>query len=407
MTSAEPSTPASPFLTPLPRPVCVAVLGSTGSIGKQALDIARRHPDKVRIVALAANASSETLIAQAREFAPAYVALADPNAAARVREALALDASMRLGATSPDVQAGPSAVEDLAAIPEADIVLNALVGAAGLRVTARALRAGKRLALANKESLVVGGELVTGLAAPGQLVPVDSEHSAIYQCLIGEPASDVAKIWLTASGGPFRGRTREQLAEVSAAQALAHPTWTMGPKITIDSATLMNKGLEVIEAHHLFEVDYDDIRVVVHPQSCVHSMVEFADGSVKAHLGVTDMRIPIQFAFSAPERWDAPVQPIDFTRSGSLDFDEPDLETFGCLALAFEAGRMGGTVPAVMNAANEIAVASFLAGEIGFLDIERTVRAVVEAHVAEPLRDFEQVEAVDAWARATARDMLF
>lgn len=387
------------------RPIRVAVLGCTGSIGTQTLDVARRHPDKVEIVALAANSNADAVAAQAREFRPAYIAMAQPAAAAQLRDSLAVAGSIA-GYTTPAVEAGPTAVEDLAAIGEADVVVNALVGAAGLRATARALKAGKRLALANKESLVVGGELITALAAPGQLIPVDSEHSAIYQCLVGESPQEVTKIWLTASGGPFRGWTRDELAQVTAAQALAHPTWTMGPKITIDSASLMNKGLEVIEAHHLFEVGYDDIRVVIHPQSCVHSMVEFADGSVKAHLGVTDMRIPIQYALSFPERWDAPVAPLDFTTLGALDFSAPDPETFGCLGLAFDAGRAGGTIPAVMNAANEVAVASFLGGECGFLDIERSVRTVVEEHEREELRDIEQIEAVDAWARSTARHVL-
>ena len=216
----------------------------------------------------------------------------------------------------------------------------------------------------------------------------------------------MTRIWLTASAGPFRGRTREQLATVTAEHALAHPTWTMGPKITIDSATLMNKGLEVIEAHHLFGVTVDQIRIVVHPQSCVHSMVEFADGSVKAHLGATDMRIPIQYAFSHPRRWEAPLPPVDFAALGRLDFAEPDIETFGCLRLALEAGRAGGTMPCVLNAANEVAVAAFLAGECGFLDIEATVEAVMAAHVREPLESVEQLEAVDAWARQTARHKL-
>jgi 1-deoxy-D-xylulose-5-phosphate reductoisomerase len=285
-------------------------------------------------------------------------------------------------------------------------VLNALVGAAGLRASIATLTADKTLALANKESLVVGGELVTSLAKPGQLIPVDSEHSAIFQCYLGEDARGATRIWLTASGGPFRGRTRRELATVTAADALAHPTWTMGPKITIDSSTLMNKGLEAIEAHHLFGVTLDQIRIVVHPQSCVHSMVEYADGSVKAHLGATDMRIPIQYAFSHPRRWDAPVPPVDFTKLGRLDFAEPDYETFGCLMLALEAGRAGGTMPAAMNAANEIAVAAFLAGECGFLDIERAVEVVMSCHIVEKLESLDQVEAVDTWARKAARTAL-
>jgi 1-deoxy-D-xylulose-5-phosphate reductoisomerase len=301
------------------------------------------------------------------------------------------------------VLTGSAAVVSLAEDPDADIVLNALVGAAGLRATIAALDAGKTLALANKESLVVGGELVTRLVKPGRLLPVDSEHSAIFQCYLGEDARDATRIWLTASGGPFRGWSRERLASVTAEQALAHPTWTMGPKITVDSATLMNKGLEVIEAHHLFGVEIDQVRVVVHPQSCVHSMVEFSDGSVKAHLGATDMRIPIQYAFSHPRRWSAPLPPVDFTALGRLDFAEPDIETFRCLGLALQAGRAGGTAPCVLNAANEVAVAAFLAGECGFLGIEQTVEAVLSRHDRAALESVEQLESIDAWARSQAR----
>ncbi len=291
-------------------------------------------------------------------------------------------------------------------LSDADVVLNALVGAAGLRATVAALQSGKTLALANKESLVVGGELVMALAGEGQLLPVDSEHSAIYQCYLGEDARDVTRIWLTASGGPFRGRSREELGSVTAVEALAHPTWNMGPKITVDSATLMNKGLEVIEAHHLFGVSFDEVRVLVHPQSCVHSMVEFSDGSVKAHLGATDMRIPIQYAFSHPRRWKAPLAPVDFAALGRLDFGDPDLETFGCLRLALEAGRAGGTAPAALNAANEVAVAAFLAGECGFLEIESVVAAVLDATDVEGLRSVDQIEEVDARSRRLASEWL-
>jgi 1-deoxy-D-xylulose-5-phosphate reductoisomerase len=235
-----------------------------------------------------------------------------------------------------------------------------------------------------------------------RIIPVDSEHSAIFQCLLGESRDDVERLWLTASGGPFRGRRPEDLATVTVAEALAHPRWTMGPKITIDSATLMNKGLEAIEAHHLFAIDFDRISIVVHPQSCIHSMVEFADGSVKAHLGATDMRIPIQYAFSFPTRWPAPVSPVDFVTLGRLDFDEPDYDTFRCLALALEAGRAGGTAPAVLNAANEVAVAAFLAERIRFDTIAGIVERVLDAHTPVPLDSLETVEAADAWARSEA-----
>ena len=374
----------------------VAILGSTGSIGRQALEVVAAHPDRLEVVALAADSSAELLAEQARAFRVTDLALADCASAARA------------ACLAPDshVEVGDDAVVALASHPDADIVLNALVGAAGLRATVAALVADKTLALANKESLVVGGELVMRLAKPGQLIPVDSEHSAIFQCYLGEDASDASRIWLTASGGPFRGRSRAQLASVSVADALVHPTWAMGPKITIDSATLMNKGLEAIEAHHLFGVSLDRIRIVIHPQSCIHSMVEYVDGSVKAHLGVTDMRIPIQYAFSHPRRWPAPVAPVDFVAIGRLDFAEPDYAAFRCLQLALDAGREGGTMPAAMNAANEIAVAAFLDGRIGFLDIERIVDEVMSRHAREDLVSVAQVLSVDTWARATSRELL-
>jgi 1-deoxy-D-xylulose-5-phosphate reductoisomerase len=374
----------------------IVILGSTGSIGRQALDVVSRQPDRLEVVALAAGRSAERLAEQGKSLGVTRMAMSDEGAAAR------------LSALLPDavVGSGARAVEALARETDADIVLNALVGAAGLRASVATLEAHRTLALANKESLVAGGHLVTDLATPGQIVPVDSEHSAIHQCLVGEDDADVRRLWLTASGGPFRDRTREELQNIGPSEALAHPTWSMGPKITVDSATLMNKGLETIEAHHLFGVGYDDIRIVVHPQSCVHSMVEFADGSVKAHLGATDMRIPIQYAFSHPRRWPSSVQPVDFTTLGRLDFSAPDLETFRCLALALEAGRAGGTMPAVMNAANEIAVAAFLDGKCSFLGIADVVEKVMELHAPERLESLEQVDLVDSWARQTARSAL-
>ncbi|HEY5489181.1 MAG TPA: 1-deoxy-D-xylulose-5-phosphate reductoisomerase, partial [Candidatus Limnocylindrales bacterium] len=336
---------------------------------------------------------AELLASQARRHDVRMLALADEEAALAVSHLV----------PGSEVGSGAEAVQALTSLAEVDLVLNALVGAAGLRATVATLEAGKILALANKESLVVGGELVTALAEPDKLLPVDSEHSAIFQCLVGEQPASVGRIWLTASGGPFRGRTRGELARVTPQEALAHPTWSMGPKITIDSATLMNKGLEAIEAHHLFGIGYDQISIVVHPQSCVHSMVEFTDGSVKAHLGATDMRVPIQYAFSHPERWDAPTPPVDFTTVGELTFEPPDPETFRALALALEAGRAGGTMPAAMNAANEVAVAAFLSGRIGFTDIDETVERVMSQHDRSELESLEQIEVVDAWARETAR----
>ena len=445
----------------------IVVLGSTGSIGTQTLDVVRRHPDKLQVVALAAGTRAEELLAQAREFGVRHLAVGDERLAGEavaddlraqvegglrcvaaqaavgalgVAGARATQGGLRAAASTSDASNadarsfgaergegslgfGAQAVAALAQLPEADVVVNALVGAAGLRASCDALAAGKVLALANKESLVVGGDLIMPLAAQvdarrrvagtapahgpaGALMPIDSEHGAIYQCLIGEDAREVARLWVTASGGPFRGRTRAQLAGVTAAEALAHPTWSMGAKITIDSSTLMNKGLEVIEAHHLFAMPYDRISVVVQPQSAIHSMVEFADGSVKAHLGTTDMRIPIQYALSYPERWDAPVAPLDFTQLGSLEFAAPDTDTFRCLALARAAGERGGTLPCVMNAANEVAVAAFLAGEGTYLGIAECVEAVMEAHEAagvQRVESLEQLEELDAWARAEAR----
>jgi 1-deoxy-D-xylulose-5-phosphate reductoisomerase len=381
-------------------PVRLAVLGSTGSIGRQALEVAARFPDRVRVVALAANRSGALLGEQARAFGVHALAVADAAACPPAAD-LPAGASCATGAP---------AVAALAAHADADVVLNALVGAAGLRASEAALRAGTRLALANKESLVVGGDLLMPLAGGAAtvtrrgtcLLPVDSEHSAIFQCLLGEPADRVSRIWLTASGGPFRGRSAADLSHVTPAQALAHPRWTMGPKITIDSATLMNKGLEAIEAHHLFGVGYERIRVVIHPQSTVHSMVEFTDGSVKAHLGVTDMRVPIQYALSHPDRWDAPVPPVDFVELGRLDFEEPDPVTFRCLALALDAGKAGGTMPAVLNAANEVAVAAFLEGRLSFTGIAELVESVMDATSGEPVTSFEQLEDIDARARERA-----
>lgn len=378
-------------------PVRIALLGSTGSIGRQALQVAERFPDRIRVAALAANANDTLLVEQALAFGVPAVALADEAAASRARRALP---------DAVEVGTGGAAVVGLAERPDIDVVLNALVGAAGLRASVAALTAGRRLALANKESLVVGGDLVMRHATSGRLLPVDSEHSAIFQCLEGEPREAVSRIWLTASGGPFWGRSRSSMSGVTVEEALAHPRWTMGPKITIDSATLMNKGLEAIEAHFLFDVGYDEITVVIHPQSCVHSMVEFADGSVKAHLGATDMRIPIQYALSYPERWDAPLPPVDFRTLGSLEFDAPDTDAFPCLELAIAAGRVGGTMPAAMNAANEIAVGAFLDGAAAFLDIPRVVEHVMTRHDPVPLESVEHVEAVDEWARSAARAAL-
>lgn len=383
-----------------PKRVCV--LGSTGSIGTQTLDVARRHPEFVKIVALSANTQAELLFEQAREFSVEYAVLANAEIAEAWRARFA-----EIGAA---LHAGPEAIVELCNLPEVDMVVNSLVGAAGMQASYTTLVAGKQLALANKESLVVGGDVLMPLSTHETLLPIDSEHGAIYQCLLGEDAAEVTRLWVTASGGPFRGKKAADLQNITVEQALSHPTWNMGRKISIDSSTLMNKGLEVIEAHHLFAMPYDKIAVVVQPQSAIHSMVEFTDGSVKAHLGTTDMRIPIQFALSYPARWSAPVEPLDFRTLGSLEFEAPDLETFRCLALAIEAGTTGGTLPAVMNAANEVAVAAFLAEQIPYLGIaelvERAMNHAVREGSVKEATSIEELLAVDAETRVYARELV-
>lgn len=388
----------------------IVVLGSTGSIGVQTLDVVRRHSDKLEIVGLAAGTRAKDLLAQAKEFGVSHIALGMRNCAEdTILDELAehVESLSRGSSVGGSFTQGPEGVVDLCRLPEADLVVNALVGAAGLQASYETLQAGKVLALANKESLVVGGDLIMPMAQePGRLMPIDSEHGAIYQCLLGEDPREVSKLWVTASGGPFRGKKRADLEQVTPAQALNHPTWNMGAKITIDSSTLMNKGLEVIEAHHLFTMPYDKIEVVVQPQSAIHSMVEFTDGSVKAHLGTTDMRIPIQFALSYPERWSAPVEPLDFRMLGSLEFAAPDTETFRCLALARKAGSTGGTLPCAMNAANEVAVAAFLEECCSYLGIAEVVEATMDACKVESVQSIEQLVEVDAWARSFARSVL-
>ena len=380
------------------RPLRVALLGCTGSIGKQTLDVVRMHPDKLKLTALAVNSSCEGLVRAAREFDVSHVAVAEE--ARRNDPALAeLPKGCELGF-------GQDSVTRLASLPDVDCVLVAVVGEAGIWASHEALRAGKIWAPANKEALVIGGDLLMPMAKPGRVLPVDSEHNAIYQCLVGERRHDAKKIWLTCSGGPFFGRTREQLASVTAADALAHPTWKMGAKITIDCATLMNKGLEVIEAHHLFDVPIDDVNVLVHRQSKIHSAVEFADGSVKAQLGPSDMRVAIQYALSYPERWESPAAHVDWRCSEPLTFAAPDTEAFRCLDLALSAGKTGGTLPCAMNAANEVANEAFREGRCGFTDIDAVVEGVMDATRVEPLSSLEQIAEVDALARTRARDLL-
>ena len=349
----------------------VAILGCTGSIGTQALDVCRQHADRLQVPALSVNSSTSELVAAAREFSVPAVAVADV--------AHGDDAVLQELPEGTKLGVGAQAVCELARRDDVDCVLVAIVGAAGLEASHAALTSNKRLALANKESLVVGGDLLMPLAQPGQLIPVDSEHSAIYQCYLGENPREAHCIWLTCSGGPFFGRTRDELDRVTRADALAHPTWSMGAKITIDSATLMNKGLERIEAMHLFGCDLDFINVGVQRQSKIHSMVEYADGSVMAHLGASDMRIPIQYALTWPERLPSPVPELDFTALTKLSIATADDETFRCLKACKKAIRKGGLAPCAANGANEAAVAHFLRDEIGFLDIGRLVEGIVDS----------------------------
>ncbi len=381
-----------------PARKCIAILGCTGSIGTQALDVCRQHADKLEVVALSAHRSARKLVDAAREFGVARVALTD--------EACRHDPALADLPAGVEASFGPQAAVDIALADDVDCVLVSIVGAAGLAASAAVLKSGKQLALANKESLVVGGDLLMPLARPGQLLPVDSEHAAIFQCYLGERADQAYAIWLTCSGGPFFGRSRNELARVTKDEALAHPTWNMGAKITIDSATLMNKGLEKIEAHHLFGVDMDFIRVVIQRQSKIHSMVEYQDGSVIAHLGASDMRIPIQYAFSYPDRWSTPAPRVDFRTLGSLDFAAPDEEAFRCLHLADIAGRTGGTLPCVLNAANEVAVAGFLQGACRFTDIDAIVEACMDEHDAQAVESLEQLADIDAATRRRAAQLL-
>jgi 1-deoxy-D-xylulose-5-phosphate reductoisomerase len=369
------------------------ILGSTGSIGTQALDVCERS-DELELVGLSAESSWEALVEQARRHGVERIGLVEADAAARASEAW----------TDGQVLGGPEGLVRLVVESGADLVLNALVGSAGLGPTVATLGEGIDLALANKESLVVGGELVTALAeATGaQIVPVDSEHTALHQLLAGQPPGAVERLTITASGGPFRGRGRSELEDVTVKQALAHPTWAMGGKITIDSATLMNKGLEVMEAHHLFGTPYERIDVVVHPQSLVHGLVQMADGAMLAHLGPPDMRIAISYALHGGESVALPVAPLDLAAVGSLTFEAVDLDAFPCLRLAREAAREGGTAPCVLNAANEIAVHAFLQGSLRFLEIPSVIEETLSTLPSEPVRAFESLYEADREARRVA-----
>ena len=377
----------------------VAILGATGSIGASALDVIARHPDRMRASVLAAGTRVDALLALCRVHRPAHAVIADAGAYAALRDGL------RDAGLETEAHAGAEALDSLVAGDACDSVVAAIVGAAGLSSTLAAARAGKRLLLANKESLVLAGELLMQAAQAhgATIVPIDSEHNAIFQCLAGNPGEVPARITLTASGGPFRGWTRDALATVTPAQAVAHPKWSMGPKISVDSASLMNKGLEVIEAHHLFGVPGERIRVLVHPQSLVHSFVDFVDGSTLAQLGLPDMRTALAVGLGWPRRIASGVPALDLlAEGGRLDFAPPDLDAFPCLALAFRALQAGGAAPAVLNAANEEAVSAFLQGRIGFLSIPDVVAHALDAMPATPADSIDALLNADAWTRAQA-----
>jgi 1-deoxy-D-xylulose-5-phosphate reductoisomerase len=376
----------------------LVVLGATGSIGLQALDVVARSQGELKLVGLSAATGWQALIEQAQAHGVRRIALSDADAAAKAAEAW----------TDGEVLSGPDGIVRLITEGECDLVLNAIVGSAGLLATVATLGEGIDLALANKESLVVGGELVGHLAeATGaQIIPVDSEHSALHQLLAGEPPGTVDKLVVTASGGPFRGCTRAQLADVSIQQALAHPTWAMGGKITIDSATLMNKGLEVIEAHHLFGTPYEQIDVVVHPQSIIHGLIQLCDGSTLAHLGYPDMRVPISYGLYRAERVEVPLRPVDLVEVATLSFEPPDLETFPCLRLAREAGIAGGTAPCTLNAANEMAVHAFLSGKLPFLAIAAVIEQALTQLPARAVHSFDALADADREARVLAGELI-
>jgi 1-deoxy-D-xylulose-5-phosphate reductoisomerase len=374
------------------------LLGATGSIGQNCLDVVRRHPERFRIVGMASRSRVRELLSAAAEFHPEVVAIADPEAAETWREQF-----LALGAK---VLTGTDALVEIATWPGAELVVNGLVGAVGLLPTYHALRQGRDVALANKESLVVGGAFIAAAARAGgaSIIPIDSEHSAIFQCLQGEDSGALRRILLTGSGGPFRTWPPERIYQATVDEALAHPNWVMGPKITVDSASLMNKGLEVIEAHWLFELPVERIEVLIHPQSIIHSMVEFEDGSIKAQLGMPDMRVPIQYALSYPERLKSDFPKVDLFAIGHLDFEPPDFGRFPALALAYAAAREGGTSPAVLNAANEVAVHAFLQRRIPFGRIPEIIERTLAAHTSHEPADLEDLLEADRWARQRAEE---
>ncbi|MCL5290835.1 MAG: 1-deoxy-D-xylulose-5-phosphate reductoisomerase [Bacillota bacterium] len=380
----------------------IAILGSTGSIGRQTLEVADLFPNELKLVALSAGRNRQAFLQQCRQYQPLVVSLELEEDARWLQEQLAGEG------WRPEIHHGLNGLLAVATCPEASTVVTALSGAIGLIPTCAAIKAKKQIALANKETLVAAGDYVTKLAAQNEvkILPVDSEHSAIWQCLQGEAGQSVRRLLLTASGGPFRQYHPEDLSQVTPQMALKHPNWSMGQKITIDSATLMNKGLEVIEAKWLFDIDFDHIDVVIHPQSIIHSMVEYGDGSVLAHLGMPDMRIPIQYALSYPARWFNQLPRLKVTDLKGLTFEEPDTKRFPSLALAYQAGRQGGTVPAVLNAANEVAVYAFLAGQIKFLDIPQVVERTLNQHKGITPSGLEEIIEIDGWARAEAAKII-
>ena len=377
----------------------LAILGSTGSIGQSALAVVDAHPSRLQVVALAAGDNADLLAEQVRRYRPRVAAMATSDGVERLRAACGAECAVAMAGGGEGLMA-------VATCPEADIVICASAGTAALEAVLAAIDAGKTIAIANKEILVMAGALVTDAARRKgvSILPIDSEHNAVHQCLHGRQRNELRRLILTASGGPFRRYTLDELERVRPEQALKHPTWKMGRKITIDSATLMNKGLEVIEAHWLFGVSADQIDVVIHPQSIVHSLVELGDGSVIAQLGVTDMRLPIQYACSYPERWDALLPSLDLTRAGRLEFFAPEFDRFPCLTLAYQALRTGGTLPVVLNAANEVAVDAFLDGKLGFTAIPLVIERVMNGHAVESVSTLETVRRVDSWARICARE---
>jgi 1-deoxy-D-xylulose-5-phosphate reductoisomerase len=379
----------------------LAVLGSTGSIGQNVLDVARQFPEKFQIVGLAAGRNIRLLAEQVRDFHPALVSVQDKSLAADL-------ASLLASPNHTKIVSGIAGAKEVAASSQADLVVSAMVGAVGLEPTLTAIHQGIAVALANKETLVTAGPLVMAAARERQvpIIPIDSEHSAIFQAIQGNHPDDIRCLWITASGGPFLRKTRTELAKVTAEEALKHPNWSMGPKITIDSATLMNKGLEVIEASVLFNLPPQRIKVHIHPQSIIHSLVEYIDGSVIAQLGIPDMRVPISYALAYPERLPLTLPPLDLFQVGQLNFEPPDLERFPCLSLAFQALEAGGDMPAVLNAANEVAVSAFLQGTITFPDIARIISQVMAKHTVQSLSSLEQVLAVDREARQKASTII-